>query len=92
MRVLFFEWGNHLFKVKEDGALLQSDGEYNEWDCKWEFLGVSYHHWKRGIDVPLKEAFENPQKLKKGRVWDRDHGTWRRWEGGKITQAWMENI
>lgn len=81
------------YKVNERGLLTQCNWRFSG---GWQFLGVSYHHWRRGIDINLKEAFENPKLLIKGLVWDRDHGTIRQWGGSyygklpRITCAWIE--
>ena len=75
--------------------MLQVNNTYNDWGKSWVFLGVSFHHWRQGIDLCLAEAFKAPEKLKGGMVWDIDHGTTRQWRGqyyGKlprITNAYV---
>ena len=96
MKVLHFQHRGEWYKVKEDGSLLQENNTYNEWGKDWIFLGVTKHHWKNSLDISLKEAFKNPEKLKKGIVWDIDHGTRRIWGGNyfgklpRITNAYVE--
>jgi hypothetical protein len=61
----------------------------------WEIIGVSKHHWRRDIDIPITSDVD-PNSLIKGIVWDVDHGTTRIWGGlyyGKIPRiqsAWIE--
>jgi len=81
MTTLHFECRGKWYKVKPDGDLIQEENHYNNWDGNWIFLGVSFHHWRRGIDMTLKEIFENPVKAIGGLVWDVDHGTIRIWGG-----------
>jgi hypothetical protein len=47
----------------------------------WLFLGGSRHHWRNGIDVTLKEAFDFPGMLNGCIGWDIYHGTTRKWGG-----------
>ena len=95
-QVLKFCCRGEWYKVKPNGDLLQVANTYNEWGETWKFLGVSFHHWRQGIDLSVTEAFQEPKKLIGGLVWDRDHGTSRQWGGqynGKlprITQAYTE--
>lgn len=98
MKILYFRCRGELFKVNKKGEIGYAYNGKSEIDfCKdWKFLGVSYHHWRNRIDLTLKEAFENPEKLIKGIVWDRDFGTPRIWSGyymGKlprITDAYIK--
>lgn len=93
---LFFKCRGEWYKVKKNGNILQINNTYNKWDNKWLFLGVSFHHWRQGLDLKLKEAFKDPKKLIGGLVWDIDHGTTRQWGGcycGKfprITEAYIK--
>jgi len=95
MKVLNFECRGKLFKVNEKGELIHTDMPMKFHDS-WQFLGVSYHHWRRGIDTDLKEAFNNPYSLIGGIVWDRDHGTVRQWGGSyngrlpRVTNAFLD--
>jgi len=95
-RVLKFECRGGWYKVKENGDMLQVDNTYNEWDGNWRFLGVSFHHWTKHVELTCKETFKNPKALLKGIVWDVDHGTTRLWGGSycgrlpRITAAYIE--
>lgn len=90
--MLYFRCRGEYFKVDDEGNMTQIRNSC--FSKQWKFLGVSFHHWRKGIDLPFKEAKENPSKLVGGLVWDLDHGTLRRWAGrysGKlprITQAY----
>ena len=96
MKTLFFKCRGQWYKVKENGNMLQVNNTYNTWDSAWRFLGVSFHHWRKGIDLTVSDAFLNPKKLINGIVWDIDHGTTRTWGGcylGKlprITDAYVK--
>lgn len=74
------QYGSHIFQLPHP---------------EWVILGVSKHHWSRTVDVPIVTDI-NPKSLIKGIVWDRDHGTIRKWGGvyfGKIPRistAWVE--
>jgi len=63
----------------------------------WRILGVSFHHWRRGIDVHITPDVD-PESLRGGLVWDLDHGTTRQWGGQyngrlpRITWAVVEEI
>ena len=63
---------------------------------EWKFLGVSYHHWRKGIDRNFNEIIKNPKLAINGLLWDLDHGTIRQWGGQyyghlpRITKAWIE--
>lgn len=93
MKVLHFTIRNDTYKVRENGDITQN---HNDWSGNWKFLGVSYHHWRNGVDFTVKEAFLNPRKLIGGLVWDIDYGTTRQWGGqycGKlprVTNAYIE--
>lgn len=82
------------YKVNRQGALTQAGNK--SFSYNWHFLGVSFHHWRNGIDVTLDQAFEDPKSIIKGLIWDRDHGTLRRSGGSyfgrlpRITSAWLE--
>lgn len=47
---------------------------------EWVILGVSHHHWRNSIDVPITPDVD-PEQLEGGLVWDLDHGTTRVWGG-----------
>ena len=89
----FIHFGKE-YKVNKNGQLTQCNNKY--WGNNWLFLGVSFHHWRNGIDITFEQAFNNPKSIIKGLVWDVDHGTLRKWGGrylGKlprITSAWIE--
>ena len=98
MKTLIFECRGELYKIKKNGDMLQVNNTYNEWDSNWQFLGVSFHNWRRGIDKTVKEAFNNPASIMGGLVWDIDHNTIRQWGGNyygklpRITRAHIEDI
>jgi len=48
---------------------------------QWIFKGVSFHHWRNGIDMNLQECFDDPKAMNGGLVWDIDHGATRQWAG-----------
>ena len=82
------------YLINRKGEIQRTDLQH-EVSGDWLFLGVSFHHWRNGIDIDLKKALDNPQLLIKGLVWDLDHGTTRQWLGlynGKlprITNAYL---
>lgn len=96
-KMLHFVCRGDEFVVDKKRRMMQAkrfrDGE--EFSGGWIFLGVSKHHWRRGIDVDCKEGFEKPESLVGGYVWDRDYGIVRVWAGQyegkipKITKAWV---
>jgi asparagine synthetase B (glutamine-hydrolysing) len=89
-KTLYFCCRGEIYKVKENGDMLQENNHYNEWDSKWKLLGVSFHHWKKDIDLTLQDIFAHPEKMVKGIVWDVDHGTVRQWGGrycGKLPRV-----
>lgn len=92
--MLHFRSRGEYFKVNEDGYMTQESN--NNFSGNWKFLGVSFHHWRRGLDVVFSKAFKHPELLIGGIVWDKDHGTTRQW-GGKynggiprITSSWSD--
>ena len=88
------------YVINEDGYITQDTGNAKSvhFSNSWVFLGVSLHHWRKGIDVKVEEAFKDPSRLVKGIVWDIDHGTIRKWSGScygrlpRVTRAWVERI
>ncbi len=78
METLNFECRGKWFKVNNEGHITQIDGNFSD---QWQFLGVSFHHWKNSTDINFPEIWKNPQIALKGRVWDMDHGTVRIWSG-----------
>ena len=96
MKTLYFTIRGELYKVKENGDMIQTDNTYNKWNDSWRLLGVSTHHMQRHATITVKELFENPKRMIKGYLWDKDHGTKRLWGGkyyGKlprVTQAFVE--
>lgn len=81
------------YKVNDGGMIQRTDIPHSAGD--WQFLGVSFHHWRTGIDTPFHPDTD-PREYIGGLMWDRDHGTVRQWGGkycGKlprITRAWRE--
>jgi hypothetical protein len=80
------------FECRGEWFTVDEQGHINGFE-NWIFLGVSFHHWRNGIDVSLQEIF-NGENATGGLVWDKDHGTTRTWGGqwsGKlprITGEW----
>ena len=83
------EW----FKVNDDGFITQETND--DFSGKWLFLGVSFHHWRNGLDVRFSQK-TLPENLIGGLVWDNDHGTIRQWGGSflgrlpRITSAYND--
>ena len=96
MKTLFFECRGEWYKVKQNGDMLQVNNTYNEWNNNWRFIGVSFHHWRKGIDKNVKDAFNNAKNIVGGLVWDIDHNTTRQWVGSycgklpRIRQAYIK--
>ena len=65
--------------VNEQGEI-KANGLPN-FSATWLFVGATRHHWGNRVDVGLRAAFEQPQKLNGCLLWDRDHGTLRQWGG-----------
>jgi hypothetical protein len=78
-RILTFTFRGETYKVNERGEIMANGlpGHSRE----WIFLGGSRHHWRRGIDVTLRDAFTDPALLNGCLGWDIDHGTTRQWLG-----------
>ena len=73
----FMKYGEHKFNLPHP---------------EWVMLGVSKHPQRGGVDVKITPDVD-PKSLVKGYVWDKDHGTTRRWGGGgeiRITNAYVE--
>jgi hypothetical protein len=91
--MLHFRCRGEEFKVNSKGELIQANR--TEFSGQWKFLGVSFHHWRTGIDLRF-EDISDPEQIIGGRVWDFDHGIVRMWSGSyfgklpRITQAWEE--
>jgi hypothetical protein len=89
MNTLHFMFRGIEYKVNEKGFINGSSA--------WVFSGVSFHHWRRGIDVSMNQGFDDPKSLVGGLVWDVDHGTTRQWAGTycnklpRITSAWVQD-
>lgn len=79
MKILCFKHFGRDYQVNELGHIKGPNSE--GFSKNWIFLGVSKHHWRRGIDYNRRAIFDNPQLALKGLVWDRDHGTLRQWSG-----------
>ena len=98
MKVLHFTHRGEYYKVKENGDMIQENNTYNEWNGDWKLLGVSTHHWHNRIIHTTKDIFKNPSLMKKGYVWDCDHGTTRIWGGcyyghlPRVTSAYIEEL
>lgn len=86
-KILFFEVRGEWYKVNHKGFITQFKND--DFSGNWEFLGVSFHHWRNGIDLRFKEI-EDAKQLINGRVWDLDHGSTRHWSGRKITRAYFK--
>ena len=92
MKILMLQIRGDIYKVDENGNITQKHNDFSE---QWKFLGVSFHHWRNGIDRYF-ERNADPKKYIKGILWDLDHGTVRRWGGSyhgklpRITNAWYE--
>uniref|UniRef100_A0A6M3LQN3 Uncharacterized protein n=1 Tax=viral metagenome TaxID=1070528 RepID=A0A6M3LQN3_9ZZZZ len=91
--MLKFKCCGEWFKVDESGNMTQEKN--NGFSGNWKFLGISFHHWRNGIDVHY-HAKILPENIIGGMVWDLDCGTTRQWRGcynGKlprITGAYKE--
>lgn len=90
---LYFEWMGKWYKVDKNGYLTHVKND--DFSGHWVFLGVSFHHWRQGIDVRFSQT-TLPENLIGGLVWDIDHGTIRQWRGRyngrlpRITQAYWK--
>jgi len=90
--MLHFRCRGEWFKVNDSGFMTQEAND--NFSDNWCFLGVSFHHWRNGIDVRFSPKIQ-ARDLIKGIVWDHDHGTTRQWGGcyfGKlprITDAYI---
>ena len=90
MRILHFQCRGQWYKVTEEGHIIRTDIPDFKPSGQWLFLGTSNHHWRMGVDVNLETAFNEPEKLVGGLVWDLDHGTTRTWGGsynGKLPRV-----
>ena len=82
--------GEH-YKVNGDGDITQNKN--NDFSKQWQFLGVTFHHWRTYLDIHYHQDIA-PKDLIGGLVWDIDHGTTRKWAGRyhgrlpRITEAW----
>lgn len=80
------------YKVNTKGHIQRTDIPHTM-SGQWVFLGVSFHHLRKGIDIPFHPDTD-PKEYIGGLVWDWDHGTTRQWGGSyngklpRITQAW----
>ena len=79
-QILNFYIRGERYEVNRRGQMRRTDTNMKFSDT-WKFLGVSFHHWKRSVDLTVAQAFKNPDALVKGLVWDLDHGTTRQWGG-----------
>ena len=79
MKILEFTFMGEQYKVNEKGHI--KTNKLDTFSKNWIFLGGSKHHWRKGIDVYLNDAFNNPEKLNGCLGWDIDHGTYRQWCG-----------
>jgi len=93
---LLFKCRGKWYTVNEKGHMAE-DGADATFSGQWIFLGVSFHHWRNGIDTYFS-IDTDPKKFIGGRVWDKDHGTMRTWGGKyngklpKIESACREDI
>mgnify|MGYP007066257098 CR=1 FL=1 len=96
MKLLYFEARGKWFVVNEKGEITQDKrNEQPKFSGNWKFLGVSYHHWRRGIDTHFEDCFQKPDLMLKGYVWDKDHGTTRQWLGSsspRVTRAYTKEV
>ena len=76
--MLHFKCRGEWFKVNGDGFMTQENNE--DFSGCWRFIGVSFHHWRNGLDVYYSSK-TLPENLIGGLVWDVDHGTTRQWGG-----------
>lgn len=92
MRVLRIQHGTEWYTVNEQGHIARP-GLVAGSDS-WVFLGFSFHHWRRGIDVTLAQIFANPNVLKGKTLWgwDRDHGHLRAWGHPRTHRAYVDTI
>ena len=90
--MLHFQCRGEWFKVNNDGFITQQNNE--DFSGHWRFIGVSFHHWRNGLDVRYSNK-TLPENIIGGLVWDIDHGTVRQWGGSynerlpRITQAYI---
>ena len=81
--MIHFKCRGKWFKVNDKGYMTQENN--NDFSGRWHFLGVSFHHWRNGIDLNAKEiigmADSNLHYVIGGLVWDKDHGVTRQWGG-----------
>ena len=104
MKVLHIKIRGECYEVNLDGpgrcgdVMKRNDITFDEEsrkDHQWQFIGVSYHHWRQGVDYHITPEVE-PERLIKGLLWDVDHGTIRQWGGRYLTglprveSAWIE--
>ena len=91
--MLHFRCRGEWFKVNNDGDMTQEGND--GFSGQWKFLGVSFHHWKRSLDVIFSRK-TLPDNLIGGLVWDIDYGTTRQWGGQylsklpRITSAYVD--
>lgn len=91
--MLHFQCRGQWFKVNSNGFMTQEGRQ--DFSGQWVFLGVSFHHWRTGLDVRFSDK-TLPKSLIGGLVWDRDHGTVRQWGGScagklpRITSAYIK--
>jgi len=99
MKILEFEHRGQYFTVSLEsealGQVMICDGHGNKSPCpEWKILGVSYHHWRRGIDYPITPDVQS-EKLIGGIVWDEDRGSVRAWGGqyfGKLPRITWASV
>ena len=85
--MLHFKCRGEWFKVNPDGFMTQDHND--DFSGQWVFLGVSFHHWRTGLDIKFSIK-TLPENLMGGLVWDLDHGTIRQWGGqylGKLPRV-----
>jgi hypothetical protein len=94
MATLHFECRGQWFEVDKQGRI-KGNG-LKEHSDSWLFLGTSRHHRSNSIDISLGSALLNPNLIVGGLVWDKDHGTTRRWGGSyagklpRVTAAYIK--
>ena len=91
--MLHFKCRGIWYKVRDDGMMTREG--IPEFSYDWFFLGVSFHHWRKSLDVPFSSDV-NAENFLRGLVWDRDHGTVRSWGGSyfgslpRVTAAYRD--
>jgi len=70
-----------IYQVNHKGQFRKHTVGPEQFSPDWQFLGVSFHHWRKGLDVGFNEIWQDPKIAMGGLLWDSDHGTVRQWGG-----------